>query len=201
MDRLFFTSAVFIVRTDSRVSFSLLRICTSFLWLLSSLEMFFICCWLREKLPRESEAFPWGRQDWSWSSVPFRCSWSFLLFDLPSKKFNKKYKHSHQMKSWNYLFDIYLTTPKNVVRNCSQEGRPSHRPQLPSLHRRCPEVPPPSSSAFPLASVKRNRITFKLKTYKDGKVLKAQSNNHNYARYLNTGRGIPGEGRCKMIYI
>jgi hypothetical protein len=44
LERLFFTSAVFIVRTDSRVSFSLLRICTSFLWLLSSLEMFLICC-------------------------------------------------------------------------------------------------------------------------------------------------------------
>ena len=45
-DRLFFTSAVFIVSTDSKVSFSDLNICTSFLWLLSSLEMLFICCWI-----------------------------------------------------------------------------------------------------------------------------------------------------------
>ena len=35
LDRLFLTSAVFIVSTDSRVSFSLLRIWTSFLWLFS----------------------------------------------------------------------------------------------------------------------------------------------------------------------
>ena len=41
-DKLFLTSAVFMVRTDSRVSFSLRRICTSFLWLLSSFEMFLI---------------------------------------------------------------------------------------------------------------------------------------------------------------
>ena len=47
--RLFLTSAVFMVRTDSRVSFSLLRICTSFLWLLSSLEMFLIWFWVRGK--------------------------------------------------------------------------------------------------------------------------------------------------------
>jgi hypothetical protein len=45
LERLFLTSAVFMVRTDSRVSFSDLRICTYFLWLLSSLEMFLICCW------------------------------------------------------------------------------------------------------------------------------------------------------------
>ena len=42
LERLFLTSAVFMVRTDSRVSFSERRICTSFLWLLSSLEMFLI---------------------------------------------------------------------------------------------------------------------------------------------------------------
>ena len=111
-DKLFFTSAVFIVSTDSKVSFSLLRICTSFLWLFSSLEMFFICCWLSQKVPREFGAFPWGRQGSSWSSVQFHCSWSYRLFDLPSKKFNKKYKHSHKVKSWNHLFDIYLTTSK-----------------------------------------------------------------------------------------
>ena len=46
--RLFFTSAVFIVSTDSRVSFSLRRICTSFLWLFSSFEMFLIWFWVRE---------------------------------------------------------------------------------------------------------------------------------------------------------
>ena len=62
LERLFFTSAVFIVRTDSKVSFSLLSICTSFLWLLSSLEMFLICCCLRDDVLRESEAFPWVRQ-------------------------------------------------------------------------------------------------------------------------------------------
>lgn len=42
LDKLFLTSAVFMVKTDSRVSFSLLSICTYFLWLLSSLEMFLI---------------------------------------------------------------------------------------------------------------------------------------------------------------
>ena len=46
LDRLFLTSAVFMVSTDSKVSFSLLRICTYFLWLLSSLEIFLICCWM-----------------------------------------------------------------------------------------------------------------------------------------------------------
>lgn len=35
LERLFLTSAVFMVSTDSSVSFSLRRICTSFLWLLS----------------------------------------------------------------------------------------------------------------------------------------------------------------------
>ena len=110
LERLFFASAVFIVRTDSKVSFSLLRIWTSFLWLFSSLEMFFICCWLIRNLPRGSEAFLSVMRDWSWSSVQSRCSWSYPLFDLPSKKFNKKYKHSSN--EILELFDIYLTTPK-----------------------------------------------------------------------------------------
>ncbi len=71
LERLFFTSAVFIVSTDSKVSFSLLSICTSFLWLLSSLEMFLICCCLRDDVLRESEAFPWVRRDWSRSCFLF----------------------------------------------------------------------------------------------------------------------------------
>jgi len=58
LERLFFTSAVFIVSTDSKVSFSLRRICTSFLWLLSSLEIFLICCCLEDDVLQESEAFP-----------------------------------------------------------------------------------------------------------------------------------------------
>lgn len=71
LERLFFTSAVFIVSTDSRVSFSLLRICTSFLWLLSSLEMFLICCWLVDEVLREFEAFPWAMQGWNRSCFLF----------------------------------------------------------------------------------------------------------------------------------
>lgn len=45
LDRVFLTSDVFMVSTDSRVSFSLLSTWTSFLWLLSSLEILRICCW------------------------------------------------------------------------------------------------------------------------------------------------------------
>lgn len=59
LDRLFLTSAVFMVRTDSKVSFSLLRIWTYFLWLFSSLEMFFICCWVALGLPLEFGACLW----------------------------------------------------------------------------------------------------------------------------------------------
>ena len=58
LERLFLTSAVFMVSTDSRVSFSLRRICTSFLWLLSSLEMFLIWFCLRGWVPRGSAACP-----------------------------------------------------------------------------------------------------------------------------------------------
>ena len=61
LERLFLTSAVFMVSTDSRVSFSLRRICTSFLWLLSSFEMFLICCCLTLCLPRVSAACPSAR--------------------------------------------------------------------------------------------------------------------------------------------
>lgn len=74
LERLFFTSAVFIVRTDSKVSFSLRRICTSFLWLLSSLEMFLICVWMVGWVLLRSEVFPWGRRGWSQSCCRCR-SW------------------------------------------------------------------------------------------------------------------------------
>ena len=73
LDRLFFTSAVFIVNTDSRVSFSLLRICTYFLWLLSSLEMFLICCWVRWGLLLGFGVCPWARQGCYWRIGRFRC--------------------------------------------------------------------------------------------------------------------------------
>lgn len=61
LERLFLTSAVFMVSTDSSVSFSLLRICTSFLWLLSSFEMFFICCWVRNTVLPGIAACPSAR--------------------------------------------------------------------------------------------------------------------------------------------
>ncbi len=62
-DKLFFTSAVFIVSTDSNVSFSDLKIWTSFLWLLSSFEMFLICCWIITNKYLKSLKFSleWGR--------------------------------------------------------------------------------------------------------------------------------------------
>lgn len=74
LDKLFLTSAVFMVSTDSSVSFSLRRIWTSFLWLLSSLEMFLICCWMEVLVPRVFEVCLWGRRGWSRSccrSGPF----------------------------------------------------------------------------------------------------------------------------------
>jgi hypothetical protein len=56
LDRVFLTSDVFIVRTDSRVSFSLRSTCTSFLWLLSSLEMLRICCYMEHHVLQETVA-------------------------------------------------------------------------------------------------------------------------------------------------
>ena len=82
-ERLFLTSAVFIVRTDSRVSFSLLSIWTSFLWLLSSFEMFFICCWIILDIPIEFEVFLWEKRDCYWSFGQFSCR-NYLRFCLPS---------------------------------------------------------------------------------------------------------------------
>lgn len=72
--RLFLTSAVFMVRTDSRVSFSLRRICTSFLWLLSSLEMLLICCCVTHLLPPASAACPSARQGLSRNYFLYRSS-------------------------------------------------------------------------------------------------------------------------------
>ena len=46
LDKLFLTSAVFIVNTDYKVSFYDLNIWTSFLWLFNSFEMFLICCYI-----------------------------------------------------------------------------------------------------------------------------------------------------------
>lgn len=86
-ERLFFTSAVFIVSTDSRVSFSLLKICTSFLWLLSSLEMFLICCWVETEILIEFGAFLWEKPGWSRSYCQCRSSRNKKYYDhLPNYK-------------------------------------------------------------------------------------------------------------------
>lgn len=82
MDRLFFTSAVFIVNTDYRVSFSLLKIWTYFLWLLSSFDMFLICCYIIINLLRESAVCLLMKQDCCWNFVRFNCR-NCLHFDWP----------------------------------------------------------------------------------------------------------------------
>jgi hypothetical protein len=106
-ERLFFTSAVFIVSTDSRVSFSLRRICTYFLWLLSSLEMFLICCLLRWRLPRGFAACLW---------VMRGLSRSCCLFDPFNQNLNKSKLSFFSSKiKWSiYGFQYFLLASMKI---------------------------------------------------------------------------------------
>jgi hypothetical protein len=72
-------------------------------------------------------------------------------------------------------FERYNNLQDNVPRIRTQERWPLDHQKLHPVNCRHPDVHVILASALPLAVRNRNKIGYKLKTYKDGKIINLQS--------------------------
>ena len=92
------------------------------------------------------------------------------------------------------------TTNNHVLRNGFEEGRPSPHQMLHPISRGCCSVQLFLLRGLPATAQRNNNITFKLKTYRDGKPIKSHSNSLINEVVETVHEAFPAKGDSKWCY-